>query len=207
MDLRAGGTWMGITRQGRFAAVTNYRETASVPEQAISRGELCKGFLNSNVSAETYLAAIDQQKQRYAGFSLLVGDYQQLFYYGNRQGKIIPIAAGVHGLSNGQLNEPWPKVEMGKLALANKLTTELTASSLLPILLNDETYPDQQLPQTGIDIDRERMLSSRFIRSAEYGTRNASILLSNAQYSQLLIQEFYPQGKSGKQQLTEIMHQ
>ena len=206
-DLQAGGTWMGITRQGRFAAVTNYRDNLDAPDNAISRGDLCKNFLNSDISAEQFLAQIDQQKHRYAGFNLLVGDSQQLFYYSNKQGEIISVPAGVHGLSNGLLNDPWPKVETGKLALADALKAGLSSPALMSVLLDSRSYPDDQLPRTGIELEKERLLSSRFICSEDYGTRNATVLLSNPQHSQYLVKEFYSEGKAGEQRLTEIIHQ
>ena len=102
-DLLAGGTWMGVTRQGRFAAVTNFRSTHTPPDPAISRGALCKDFLDSTISPQDFLADIDKNRLEYAGFNLLIGSPSQLFYYANQDGKIIELEAGIHGLSNGVL--------------------------------------------------------------------------------------------------------
>ncbi len=175
-DMQAGGTWMGITRSGRFAAVTNYRDLAPAPEQAISRGELCKGFLDTNVNAEEYLTGIDKQKSRYAGFNLLAGNAQQLFYYSNRQGQITAITPGVHGLSNGLLNDPWPKVDTGKTELQETLKQDPTPEALHHILLDRQKAEASKLPETGLDLEKERLLSSRFIHSRDYGTRSTTVL-------------------------------
>jgi uncharacterized protein with NRDE domain len=175
-DLQAGGTWMGVTKEGRFAAVTNYRETAIPPEHAISRGELCKNFLNSDISAANYLDQLDQKKNRYAGFNLLAGTSNELYYYSNRQGLIQAITPGVHGLSNGLLNTSWPKVETGKTALAHMLATNSSPEGLLDLLLDKKIADDDALPSTGVDINTERLLSSRFILSEHYGTRSSAAL-------------------------------
>lgn len=175
-DLLAGGTWMGITRQHRFAAVTNFRSAAAGPAQPLSRGELCRQFLCSATSPEDYLHALAHQQHRYAGFNLLVGTPQQLWYYSNRQGDITAIPAGIHGLSNGRLNEHWPKVDEGKAALAGQLAHSTDPEQLISVLHDRRLPADQQLPDTGIGLDRERLLASRFIQSADYGTRTATVL-------------------------------
>lgn len=175
-DLQAGGTWMGISKNGRFAAVTNYRHPAAAAAQTISRGQLCTDFLRSTLSAEAYLSHINSQKNRYAGFNLLVGSAQQLFYYSNREGVIRELAPGIHGLSNGLLNEPWPKVAQGKTAMTETLRHSNQPDALLPILLDQHTAADSDLPATGINLETERLLSSRFIRSERYGTRSSTVL-------------------------------
>ena len=175
-DLQAGGTWMGVTKGGRFAAVTNYRETAAPPEHAISRGELCKNFLLADINAENYLDQLDQSKNHYAGFNLLVGDSSALYYYSNRQGVIQAITPGVHGLSNNLLNTPWPKVESGKTILTSMIATPSEPEQLLSLLLDKQIADDAALPNTGVDLDTERLLSSRFIHSEHYGTRSSAVL-------------------------------
>ena len=198
MDLQAGGTWMGITKQGRFAAVTNYREPSSAPVSAISRGELCKNFLCSHLSAEQYLQQIAQQGELFAGFNLVVGTPQELFCYSNRQQRIDAIPAGIHGLSNGLLNEPWPKVAQGKIDLELKLQQSSSPAKLLPLLLDNQVADDELLPSTGIDIETERLLSSRFIQSESYGTRSSTILrINKANKSEWLEQAFNRHGAIG----------
>ncbi|MCP3906602.1 MAG: NRDE family protein [Oceanicoccus sp.] len=175
-DLEAGGTWMGVNKQGRFAAVTNYRENTVVPADAISRGNLCSDFLRSDNNTVSYLQSIDQQKQQYAGFNLLAGTMNQLYYYSNRQGEIKPLAPGVHGLSNSLLNTSWPKVDTGVASLENIIASTTDPKQILTLLLDQQRASDHELPSTGIDIEMERMLSSRFIQSENYGTRSSTVL-------------------------------
>lgn len=176
-DLEAGGTWMGINKDLRFAAVTNHRSNQLPPEPAISRGSLCKDFLNSHNEPAEYLAAIRNKKDSYAGFNLLAGSLNQLFYFSNRQNQIVEIKPGIHGLSNGLLNESWPKVEYGKKDLEKTLQRSTDPSELLNILLDKAIAPDTELPETGVTLDIERLLSPRFIHSTEYGTRTSTVLM------------------------------
>ncbi len=185
-DLQAGGTWMGISKQGRFAAVTNFREPKEQPDNAISRGELCKNFLLSQADTKTFTEKIDQHHHLYAGFNLLLGEPSdtntlQLSYYSNRTRTMRPLAPGIYGLSNGLLNDPWPKVTSGKAALQNILDNHEQPSSsalrqLLDLLLDQHIAQDDDLPSTGINLEMERALSSRFIRTPEYGTRTTTVL-------------------------------
>lgn len=178
-DLQAGGTWMGISTSGRFAAVTNYRSPMLPPGQAISRGELCSNFLNSALSAEEFLADIHNKNERYAGFNLLVGDKNAMYYYANHQPSVTKLKAGFHGLSNGALNEQWPKVSSGIVALKKSLQASPEPENVLPILLDSQPAPISEVPNTGIDREAEIALSSRFIkpiRTSSYGTRNCTVL-------------------------------
>ena len=175
-DLQAGGTWMGVNEQGRFAAVTNYRETQAAPPAAITRGNLCSHFLLGNENTEDYLRRIDQQKHRYAGFNLLAGRIDDLYYYSNRQGEISPLTPGVHGLSNSLLNTSWPKVDAGKEALENTLLDTVKPEDILLLLLDQQRAADADLPNTGVDNATESMLSSRFIQTDNYGTRSSTVL-------------------------------
>lgn len=175
-DLEAGGTWMGINKQGRFAAVTNYRENQPAPADAISRGNLCSHFLLANDSTADYLDSIDQQKHRYAGFNLLAGTFDELYYYSNRQGEVKPLTPGIYGLSNSLLNTHWPKVDAGKAALENIITDTTNPEKILTLLLDQQRAADAELPNTGVDIELERMLSSRFIQTEKYGTRSSTVL-------------------------------
>ncbi|MEH6557857.1 MAG: NRDE family protein [Oceanicoccus sp.] len=202
-DLQAGGTWMGVTRQGRFAAVTNYRNTHTPPNPAISRGALCKDFLRSNISPQEFLYQINKNRLDYAGFNLLLGGPDQLLYYANQTGDTIELNAGVHGLSNGVLNDSWPKVEHGKSALKTALEKTTEAEHLLDILLDDTPAHASKVPNTGIGIDTEIVLSSRFIpptRDNSYGTRNCTVLkIDKENNSEWLEQAFSPSGKLGEQ--------
>ena len=181
-DLSAGGSWLGVTRQGRFAALTNVRDGRR-PEltDAISRGHLVTGFLRGQATPGDYLAQL--QGERYNGFNLLCGDGGQLLYHSNRQPGITPLPAGVHGVSNGTLNTPWPKLVSGKQALADYLAHQHTlhADDLLAILNHRQPAPEALLPDTGVDPHWERLLSSRFIEAPAYGygTRCSTLLLQH----------------------------
>ena len=209
-DLQAGGTWMGVTRTGRFAAVTNHRSTHTPPNPAISRGALCTDFLRSNVSPQQFLQEIGKNRLDYAGFNLLLGSPNQLLYYANQTGDAVELKAGIHGLSNGVLNDSWPKVEQGKSALSAALAQSTEAEHLLHILMDDNPADASQVPDTGIGIDAEIVLSSRFIppinvRDNHYGTRNCTVLKIDRQNnSEWLEQAFSPDGKLGSRASHQI---
>ncbi len=175
-DLQAGGTWMGVTRTGRFAAVTNYREAVAPRGDLKSRGDLVKGFLTSQIDPHEYLKNIQRCKDQYTGFNLLVGSASELFCYSNREPDIVRIESGVHGLSNGSLNEPWPKVAGGKSALAEKISYRASPEEMQSILLDTTTVNVDLLPDTGVGLEAEEMLSSRFIRTELYGTCTTTVL-------------------------------
>lgn len=176
-DLEAGGTWLGLDRRGRIAAVTNVRESSSQEPGTRSRGELTRNYLTEPVSALDYLHQLEPRIQEYAGFNLLLGDLDALYFYSNRGAQIDRIEAGVYGVSNGDFDEPWPKLESGKRDLVARLNGSIDATDLLNILVDHDIAEDHELPSTGVSLDVERMLSSRFIRSPEYGTRACSVVL------------------------------
>lgn len=199
-DGEAGGTWMGITQKGRFAAVTNYREPAQHKGKALlSRGELTTKFLAGDQPPAQYLAHLQSRQSYYAGFNLLAGDTQQLFYYSNRSNHIQKLVPGLYGLSNSLLNSAWPKVIQGKQALAEQLKKPLDIQALLTILMDRNRPEDEQLPDTGVGIETERLLSSRFISSSNYGTRCASVLLvKNNNSFEFIEQNFHADGTQAK---------
>lgn len=176
-DLQAGGTWLGVNRSGRFAAVTNVREPGGMSPGEKSRGELPRGFLQGNQAGQVYLQTVKQQAGSYSGFNLLVGDSRELWFGSNREAGIRRIEAGVYGVSNGGFDEAWPKLSSGRAALAAAIEEPIDSSYLMRILTDNDTVADHELPSTGVPLNIERMLSSRFIRSAEYGTRACSIVL------------------------------
>lgn len=178
-DLEAGGTWMGITKKGKLAALTNYRGTESHKENAPSRGALVSQYLLSNISSREYLEELQAKSAGYNGFNLILGDMDKLCYYSDRQKKILHIAPGVHGLSNDSLDTPWPKVIKGKQILEQQVLNqpEISLESIFSFLEDTEMAPDDQLPDTSIGIGYERVLSSIFIKSPGYGTRSSTVLL------------------------------
>ena len=175
-DLEAGGTWLGISRGGRLAAVTNVREPGGTRAGKKSRGELTRTYLAGTGSAAAYLEQLAPRDQDYAGFNLLLGDDESLWFYSNRDHGVRRIEAGVHGISNGSFDEPWPKLKSGKQELAALLQESITVGALMEILTDHRTAADHELPATGVTLDVERMLSSRFIRSPSYGTRACTVL-------------------------------
>jgi uncharacterized protein with NRDE domain len=177
-DLKDGGTWCGITRGGRMAALTNYRDPVSVKLQAPSRGWLVRDYLCSRDTAEAYLSRLQKQAHLYNGFSVILGDPLCLFYFSNRNG-LMELAPGLYGLSNALLNTPWYKVEMGRQRLGALLEKpgEPLPEELFSTL-TDQTRPDDhQLPDTGVGLEWERILSSMFITSPVYGTRSSTLLM------------------------------
>ena len=179
-DLRAGGTWLGIDRAGRFGAVTNYRQGQREAGAARSRGRLVSDYLTGKQSSESHIATVEGEAALYNGFSLLAGDARELVYFSNRESIVRRLTPGVHGLSNHLLDTPWPKVTTGKAALGAlgkvRAAPELTAD-LLALLSDRERPADGRLPETGVGPEWERLLSSAFIATAEYGTRSSTVVL------------------------------
>jgi uncharacterized protein with NRDE domain len=177
-DLQAGGTWMGITREGRFAAVTNFRDPSDKRSTARSRGALVTEFLLGADSPARYLSNLSARAHEYNGFNLILGDAASLFYYGSREGEPRAIEPGVHGLSNHVLDEPWPKVVRGRSRMEEALSSPRDPVPALFDLLSDvERAPDRELPQTGVGIAWERRLASALITGEEYGTRVSTAMV------------------------------
>lgn len=178
-DEKAGGTWMGLGRDGRFAAVTNHRDPAAEKQNAPSRGALVADYLRSTDGPQAYLEALAARADRYNGFNLLVGRPDALWYFSNRSGAAPGrVRPGVHALSNALLDTPWPKVEKSKSALAALVERDaVTPEALLRLLADAERAPDAVLPQTGVPEAWERALSSVFIEAEGYGTRSSTALL------------------------------
>ncbi len=177
-DLQEGGTWMGVTTKGRFAALTNYRDPASHKPERPSRGYLVQNYLKSNVEPESYLTNLDEGGTQYNGFNLLLSNRESLFYYSNREQLIREVPAGVHGLSNGLLNEPWPKVKKGIKNLERILQRDIiNADALFAMMGDQEQAEDKDLPSTGVSLEMERMLAPAFVSSPNYGTRLSTVIL------------------------------
>ena len=180
-DLKEGGTWMGITRAGRFAALTNYRDPRSVQPNAPSRGHLVSDYLQGDEPAHGYLDRLAPRAAVYNGFNLLLGDETGLYYYSNRVLGIQALPPGVYGLSNHLLDTPWPKLQRGQSALRRALDhgSELTPDALLRLLVDRTPAPDAELPDTGVPLEWERWLSPIFIEAPGYGTRSSTVLMAD----------------------------
>lgn len=169
-DLRAGGTWLGVTTMGRFAALTNYRDLRRPSVEGPSRGLLVRQAL------EKGFAPVGTEV--YEGFNLLHGEVDALRYHNNINGRDEALPAGVHGLSNHLLNTPWPKVERAKQALSGIVgEPHPSAEAMFQLLLDGRFAPDEALPDTGLDVARERALSAILIRTPGYGTRCSTVLM------------------------------
>ena len=180
-DLEAGGTWLGVNHRGHLAAVTNVREPGSMQPGRRTRGDLTRDYLAGSDDAETYLARLALHDQEFAGFNLLLGDLTGLWFYSNREQKIRRVETGVYGVSNGAFDEPWPKLKSGRAELSALLDGEIRHDQLMEILTDHRVAEDHELPDTGVALDIERLLSSRFIRSSAYGTRACSVITLDRQ--------------------------
>ena len=179
-DLRGGGTWIGVTRDGRFAAITNIRAPSERRDDAPSRGNLVADYLTGAVSAQEYVAGLAATADRYNGFNLLVGDRDQLFWYSNRNqddprnGK--PLAPAIYGLSNSGLDTPWPKVVRTKAEFASLLCQSAPEDAYFEMLSDTRQASDCRLPNTGVGVELERVLSAVCIASPTYGTRVSTVV-------------------------------
>lgn len=178
-DMKAGGTWLGVARSGRFGIVTNYRDLQAPVEGAPSRGNLIPRFLTGATSPKEFLDDLRGAALRYSGFNLLVGGTRALYYFSNRGPKVpTALAPGVYGLSNHLLNTPWPKLERTRERFAKLLAEpDLRSDDLFAMLADREPAPVEHLPSTGLPPDWERVVSSPFIVNERYGTRCSSLLL------------------------------
>ncbi len=191
-DLEGGGTWFGINRSGKVSLLTNYRDLSNIKPNAPTRGKLVSNYLIAEPDVSSYLDIINNLAESYNGFNLILGSVDDLWYYSNVERKKYMLGSGVYGLSNRLLNSSWPKVEKGK----KKLTTALKKDKLEPEELFESLYDDRKanddaLPDTGVGIEKERMLSPMFIKSPDYGTRCSTVLLVDQQNHALFTERTY----------------
>ena len=176
-DLQAGGTWMGITRKGKFAAITNFRDLKNNRNDAPSRGKLTLDFLVKDVTPEEYYNRLKSELNNYNGFNLILGNIDELYYFSNKTDGLTKLEPGIHGISNAILDTPWPKVEKSKRQLKHLIEQQnIHPWEILNLL--DDTSPakDEELPDTGVGLELERILSPIFIKSEKYGTRSSTIV-------------------------------
>ena len=204
-DVIAGGTWLGVTRSGRLAAVTNYRDPAQVNQKAPSRGLLVRDYLTGRDAPEAFCRRTAERMDRCNGFNLILGDLASLYYYSNRgQKAVVRLADGLHGLSNHLLNTPWPKVERGRHALAPVLgrSGPVNPEDVFAVLGDREHPPDADLPDTGVGLVWERRLSSMFIATEGYGTRSSSLILVDRQYRVVFYERTYAPARGGRYEVS-----
>ena len=176
-DLSGGGTWLGVTTTGHFAMLTNYRDMTSIKPGAPTRGKLVSDFLLSKYDPATYLQALNASGQSYNGYNILLGAFNDPWYYSNQSNRIYRLGTGSYGLSNALLDTKWPKLTEGKALFDQIIAAKhLADDQLFKIMLDRQEADDALLPDTGIGYQKEKQLSSRFILMNGYGTRNTSLI-------------------------------
>ncbi len=175
-DEQAGGTWLVVRRDGRFAALTNVRDPNAPPGER-SRGELPVRALRPGPSIEEFVGQVHESRADYGPFNLLVGDRRDLWQVGTHTAPS-PVPAGLHALSNHALDTPWPKSIRAVRRLEDALSGDAPSTQTLLGLLDDRSPAgDEELPDTGVGLDLERVLSAPFIVGERYGTRSSSALV------------------------------
>lgn len=196
-DLMHMGTWLGVTRDGRFAALTNYRDPNEVQGQ-FSRGDIVCDFLANSVAPVDFIQKILNNKGSYGGYNIVVGDGNQLLHYNNVLDQMNKITPGTHSLSNHTLNTPWPKVAKGKKKLSEYVQShsgEVAIDSLFDIISDQTMADDLELPETGVGLEMERLLSPLFIKSPNYGTRSSTVLLIDKENHVTFVERTFKDGE------------
>jgi uncharacterized protein with NRDE domain len=175
-DLEAGGTWLGVTRSGRFAALTNYRDPEQRRVGTPSRGTLVTSVLQSDAGTAQILDKLRRIGADYNAFNLIFSDGQRLGIYESVRGDGAELGPGIYGLSNHLLDTPWPKVRSAKSRLSAALSELADSRAALALLRDQEPAPDDQLPRTGVSLEWERLMSSAFVHADDYGTRCSTLL-------------------------------
>lgn len=183
-DLQQGGHWLAVDKQGRWAALTNYRDPANKVDTPHTRGDLVKNYLQQSLNIEEYVAGVQSGGRQYEGFNLLLGDSRgRTAHYSNVTNQLVFLSAGIYGLSNAVLDTPWPKVVNGKAAFKELLKKNkvLEPADVFTLLSNKDQAQKRELPDTGVPLLMEQLLSSLFIHSPVYGTRSSALLRWSAQ--------------------------
>jgi len=202
-DLEGGGTWLGITRAGRFAALTNVRHGDSHIANAPTRGRLVSDFLLSESAPTEYLQSLVERAGTYNGFNLLVGDHESLHWFANHGGEPLMLEAGIYAVSNDLLDTPWPKVVRGKKIFEKLLEArDIDPAAMFDLLMDRQIAEDAALPDTGIGLARERDLSPIFITAGDYGTRSSTVLLVGADGGIEFHERAHEPGIAGTETLT-----
>ena len=193
-DLVAGGTWLGLTRHGRFAAITNHRNPPNTPATPRSRGMLTLDFLVGRATPMDYLTELAQEGDRYAGFNVLVGTPSEMAYFSNIEGQARRLAPAVYGLSNGTLDSDWPKQRHAREGLIDLVASPVDHKAMAAIVAGRDPAPDAQLPDTGVGLAQERALSSAFINLPGYGTRATTTLSISTQGEVQMTEQRFSEG-------------
>lgn len=178
-DLKSNGTWLGITRTGKWAAVTNFRDQADPVENAVSRGHLVRDYLISGKGAPIFMKGLRPKADKFNGFSLILGDSERMWYFSNRENELRVLPAGLYGLGNDLLDSSWPNVARGKAKFSQIIdhNLNLPIDALFELLGDTEIAKDDELPDTGMGKEVERALSPIFVKTPDYGTRSSTVML------------------------------
>ena len=192
-DLKEGGTWLGITKTGRIAAVTNFRNPRTLKEEAPSRGMLVSEYLCADESAPRFIEHLRGEAERFNGFNIVLGDYEGLWYYSNVGDEAVRLPEGLHGISNHLLNTPWPKVLRARTRLGTlmKESDDPSPDDIFEVLADTSRPDDSLLPDTGVGIEWERILSPLFVVSPHYGTRSSTCIFVDMKGSARFIERVY----------------
>jgi len=186
---------MGITKAGKLAALTNYRDPSIKKEHSPSRGQLVLDYLKNGSDPVRFLKNVEAQAHKFMGFNLLAGTPQRLTYYSNQQNNVNLLEPGLYGLSNHLLDTPWPKVQRAKKSLHQIIQKgNITVASLFDLLTDETQAADDELPDTGIPKEIEKKVSPIFIKNDRYGTRSSTILLLDAEGNITFVERRYKDG-------------
>lgn len=180
-DLKAGGTWLAISSNNQFAAVTNYRDIENNNPNAPSRGAIPIDIIkDSPTEFGQYVQSHQEEWDKMNGFNLLYHNGQTTFYYSNISKEIVVLQNGIYAISNAFLDTPWPKVISAKKQLKDNIQkNNIHSDSLIELLSNREKYPEENLPDTGVGQEWESILSPICIHSPIYGTRTHTIIIKD----------------------------
>jgi uncharacterized protein with NRDE domain len=203
-DLSGGGTWLGVTSTGHFAMLTNYRDMHNIKPNAPTRGKLVSDFLINKYDPATYLQALNASGQAYNGYNIILGRFDDPWYYSNQSNRIYQLGTGSYGLSNALLDTKWPKLTEGK-ELFDKILeeNEFENEALFDMMLDRNLAADELLPETGIGYEKEKQLSSRFILMEGYGTRNTTIVKIDANGKGAIHERIFD--RSGNEQKEQVI--
>jgi uncharacterized protein with NRDE domain len=192
-DLEKGGTWLGITKSGRFATLTNFRDFHAPRKIGPSRGRIVLDWLIGTSDADQFLAYLDKTADVYEGYNLLLYDGQNLYWQSNQGDNYKKLEQGIYGVSNALLDTPWPKLEKGKALFSKAITyhDETMIESIFDLLADNETFADDLLPDTGLNLEIERAVSPIFIKTEVYGSRVATIVLIDYDGNAEVIEKSY----------------
>lgn len=210
-DLTAGGTWLGLSPSGRFAALTNVRRPdVPPPDGALSRGRIVKELLDETKPWEETLESLASNPNRYPLYNVVAGIPGRLVYETNQvPGSFREIPPGTHGLSNAMLDTPWPKVERG-IELLSRFAEDvcpINPDDLFDVLSEAEPFPEEQLPNTGVGPELEQSLSPLFIRMNGYGTRCQTVILIDRDGRATFIERTFLNGAfTGEAKITFQIH-